>query len=165
MNLEYFYSRLIFTDTENLSVLVFLSGWERALLNIYNTYGLGVGFNQLGYIGSLGHSNEIMTKLGMSNLNLYDGGTTASKIISELGIFGLSLVIIYIFFLLKFYFIVKQNLSHLDIKDIYFFSCYMMFTIELFIRGVGLFSPTIFLFVVSIVYISKISYPKIKKLS
>lgn len=163
INLDYFLSRLTFTgDITNLSTLVFLSGWERAVLNFQETYGLGIGLNQLGYVGPLGSFQEILTSLGMSGLNLYDGGSTGSKVISELGLLGLSLIIIYLYFVWKFYLSIKYIIS-LDSKDIFFFSIFFMFAIELFIRGVGLFSPTVFLFFISVFYMKNISYTKMKE--
>lgn len=165
INLDYFLSRLTFSgEIRNLSILVFLSGWERALLNFQNTYGLGIGLNQLGYIGTLGDFQEILSNLGMAKLNLYDGGSTGSKLISELGLFGLFFVLIFLFFVFKFYFLIRKYIIFLDSKDIFFLSVFIMFTIELFIRGVGFFSQTVFLCMASIFYINRVTYQKIKEI-
>ena len=49
--LSYFITRLDFSgESKNLSVLVFLSGYERAFLSIKDTFGLGIGFQQMGYL-------------------------------------------------------------------------------------------------------------------
>lgn len=156
-DLDYFTSRLLFfgDNITNLSTLVFLSGWERALLNLKETYGIGIGFNQLGYIGSNGIYMDIIYSLIGIKLNYNDGGTTGSKMISELGIFGLLLLLIYIYFVSKFILLIKKNLYLMDSKDIFFLSVFIMYAIELFVRGAGYFTPTTFLFFASIFYINK----------
>lgn len=51
-NLDYYTSRVnVSSDNQNLSTLVYFSGWERAYLNVKETFGLGVGFQQFGVIG------------------------------------------------------------------------------------------------------------------
>ena len=165
VNIDYFLSRLTFSgEITNLSVLVFLSGWERALLNFQNTFGLGIGLNQLGYIGTLGDFQEILSNLGLAGLNIYDGGSTASKLISELGFLGLFMIMLYLFSFFKFNILIKRYITFLDSKDIFFLSVFIMFSVELFIRGVGYFSPTVFLFLVSTFYINKVTYKKINKI-
>lgn len=60
-NLDYFTSRASLSeDSANLSTLVYLSGWERGYLNLEDTFGLGVGLNQLGIVGRQGQIMEIL---------------------------------------------------------------------------------------------------------
>ncbi|MCT7487107.1 hypothetical protein N5T98_10760 [Aliarcobacter cryaerophilus] len=149
---SYFLTRLNFTENvSNLSTLVFLSGWEDAFINFKETYGLGLGINQLGIIGEHGEFREILKSLGMPQLNLLDGGTTGSKIISECGIVGL-IFLLYYFRLLYFSskFIKIKNLSN---KDYLMISFVITAFFELFLRGVGYFSPTMFMLLVSIFYL------------
>ncbi|MGE4444832.1 MAG: hypothetical protein AB7E37_07695 [Candidatus Altimarinota bacterium] len=159
--MSYFINRLVLTENlDNLSVLVFLSGWERSFLNIYNTFGLGVGFNQLGYVGEFGYYQGLLSKLGAERLNLHDGGTTGSKLISEVGIIGVLLLFLYKLYFFKIIYRLKKKFSNFDFKDIFFFCVYIMFFVELYIRGVGYFSGTLFLFLTSIFYLKNITFRK-----
>ena len=161
VNVDYFLSRLMLgSETQNLSALVFLSGWERAVLNLKETYGVGLGFNQLGYIGVDGKYMNIIYNLIGFKLNYNDGGTTGSKIISELGIFGLIILVVYSFFAMKSIYFLKNKFLILDNKDIFFLSIFIMYSIELFLRGEGYFNPTSFLFLISIFYLSRYIYKK-----
>lgn len=156
-NLDYFIARISFNDTNNISALVFLSGWDRAYLNFLNTYGLGIGFQQLGYIGSMGVFQNKLASMGLEGLNLYDGGSTASKLISELGILGLVFIFMYIIKVLKLIKTIKINRSIVktDTQYLFFASIFIMISIDLFIRGVGYFSPNIFLFLAAIIYFTQ----------
>lgn len=161
IDMSYFINRLVLTENlDNLSVLVFLSGWERSFLNIYNTFGLGVGFNQLGYVGEFGYYQGLLSKSGAERLNLHDGGTTGSKLISEVGIIGVLLLFLYKLYFFKIIYRLKKKFSNFDFKDIFFFCVYIMFFVELYIRGVGYFSGTLFLFLTSIFYLKNITFRK-----
>lgn len=163
LNIDYFISRLILTgDSDNLSVLVFLSGWERVIINMQNTYGLGIGLNQLGYIGKSGFLQEKIYMLMNSNLNYYDGGSTSTKILSELGVLGLFFLLAYIATLIKYIFLIKKYIFYFDSKDVLFFSFFIMFSVELYIRGMGYFTTGVMFFITSVFYINKISIKKIK---
>ncbi|VTP70958.1 Uncharacterised protein [Leclercia adecarboxylata] len=49
----YFSSRLSFANSTNFSVLVYLSGLERAFLNFTESLGLGTGFSKWATMASL----------------------------------------------------------------------------------------------------------------
>lgn len=153
---SYFLSRIDFSDeNNNLSTLVFLSGWERAYENLFNTYGLGIGFQQLGYRGYLDSYQDVIFKLmNGSYLNLYDGGTTASKLISEIGLVGLLLLFLYILKLIQYTMIYKKYYEYFTNIELFAFSVYALFLIELFIRGSGYFTSTSLLFLAATFYIS-----------
>jgi len=162
-NLEYFFSRITMSDNiTNLSTLVFLSGWERAFLNMRETFGIGLGFNQLGYIGEEGVYAKTIYNIIGTQLNFNDGGTTAAKILSELGILGLAGLIAYLYFNLKIIFVIRKKNMLLNHKDMFFISVFLMYFMELFIRGVGYFSVTTFLFMISIFYIITYSNKKVE---
>ncbi len=162
--LNYFSERLNFTtDNNNLSTLVFISGWERAYLSIIDTYGLGLGFQQLGIVGPEGQvMGTIKFILDGVALNINDGGSLGSKIIAETGLFGFLLLLLYLNFLV----IVVNRLVYRKIlgpKNVFFHGVYLIFSIELFVRGMGYFSLTSFLFICSIywIYRMKNEYNKI----
>lgn len=79
----------------NLSSLVWLNGWSQAYQTINETNWLGTGFNQMGCgkfyeIGIF--SSLIMGTSGVV-LNANDGSFLASKIVAELGVFGIITVL------------------------------------------------------------------------
>ena len=176
---SYFLERLDFTTyNRNTSTLVFLSGWERAYLAFFDSFGFGVGFQQIGITGPQGNIQDILKDLLSSSnwkfdpglakvyqyhnglvfeathlgLNWNDGGSLASKLVAELGFLGLILLLLYCYFAIS---ILKEFLLK-NIKkpiNIYFFGVYLLFSIELFVRGMGYFSLTSFIFISSIYWI------------
>ena len=157
LDLDYFSQRLdMSSDNENLSTLVFLSGWERAYLSFNGSYGFGLGFNQLGIVGPQGELQPLIQSLtdGVSRLNVRDGGSTASKLIAETGWLGLALLIFYFFSSIN---ILKQLIMRRlhGSKDIFFCGIFLIFSIELFVRGMGYFSILSFLFLSSIYWLHR----------
>lgn len=155
--LNYYTDRLVLTSSsDNLSVLVFISGWERALFSFLNTNGLGIGFQNLGFFGNYGVA---MMKIGYilngRFINLYDGGSLAPKLIAELGFFGFFAILSYLG--LSFRMIV--NLGSIkkreNSKYVFFISIFLMFIIQLFIRGIGYFSPMSLFFIASVYMLFK----------
>ncbi|QKF67526.1 glycosyltransferase, family 1 [Arcobacter venerupis] len=151
---SYFSKRLDFFSVKNKSTIVFLSGWENAILNFKDTYGLGIGFNQLGLIGEQGYYRSILVNDKHGTVNLYDGGTTGSKLISEIGIAGVFLLLIYLYILYKFYKLITNKII-LNNKDILMLSFFISAFFEFFLRGMGYFTPGMFLFLVSCIYLKK----------
>jgi hypothetical protein len=161
MDLSYYSDRLtLSSDSTNVSTLVFLQGWENAILNFNDTHGLGVGFQQFGIAGSIGDiADKITFLLSGVSISLLDGGTTATKLIGEFGVFG-------ILFLIGFVVIATRSILYLrrsqalppasrDIRRIFFCSMIATYTIELFIRGTGYFSAGGFLALVSIISLAR----------
>jgi hypothetical protein len=150
LDLSYFLERINFSgDNQNLSKLVFLSGWERSYLSFIASNGFGVGFQQLGIVGPEGDLQIILQDLlGGRDLNIKDGGSLGSKLIAETGLLGLILLLFYLFFAIK---VVRKILSRQinGSKNIFFFGVYLLFSIELFVRGMGYFSLTSFMFISS----------------
>ena len=152
--LIYFIDRMNFFEPNNLSTLVFLSGWERAYLNLLESNFFGIGFNQLGMNGLIGfYQSQIEIIYGLPKLNLLDGGSLAPKIISELGIFGIVFNLIYLFFFFKIIFKIKTYNLRANYLDIFYISSFLMASLSLYVRGSGYFSPAIFLYISSFIYI------------
>ena len=140
---------------KNLSLLTMQSGYERAYLNFLDTYGLGVGFQQFGHNGKMGFNMlEIILILGFP-LCLYDGSFIGAKFVGEFGIVGIILILFYIFFAVKY----AINLRKYSLKiggnissmHIFYSSCFVLFSIDIFLRGVGYFSSSSFFFIASMV--------------
>lgn len=145
---EYFSSRLVLTDqTTNLSALVWLSGWETAHYIIHNVSVWGIGFQQLGFVSIQSDSVELIELLGAFGLNATDGGTTAAKLISEFGVPALLVLAGYGLFF--FWAVGRLMFDGLDARraDVRFSlrrAAAVAPFMELFVRGLGYFSPTLF---------------------
>lgn len=161
---SYFTDRLNFnSENNNLTALVYLQGWEDTIISFKETYGLGLGFQNMG-IQSPGKYAEIIYSITGMYKNRTDGGCLANKVISELGVLGLLLIFLYLYKFLKSIkfiidFINKNNNcenNHKKIlqnkyKAVYVFShtIIIMFFIELFARGNGYFSTGVFLLILA----------------
>jgi hypothetical protein len=151
LDISYYLGRLdLTTDTTNISALVFLQGWQNAILNLSQTHGVGVGFQQFGIVGSLGDiSYRIADYLGGLYLNLRDGGSTAAKLVGEFGVFGIALLLAYLLLALRSvrYLRAAQSLpvTERDPRALFLHSLVLSFLFELFMRGLGYFSPGGFL--------------------
>lgn len=145
----YFSSRLSFANSTNFSVLVYLSGLERAFLNFTESLGLGTGFQQMGYNGVVGESQKVLESLGAGHLNLYDGSFIASKFISEFGLIGLVFCIL---FTLKFIkaFISFNSKKTYSAQHVFAYCFLLSFIIPLYIRGAGYLNPYVFMMMSSL---------------
>jgi len=156
MDFEYYSARLNLMNP-NMSMLSFLNGWERAYLNLKDSYGIGIGFQQLGFLGSEGKVFESIRAQGGGDLNLYDGGFTGSKFISEFGILAVMLLMAYSVYFMKsvrwLHEVSMNGGETVDFRKVFFLTCFVMFFIDLFIRGIGYFSSSGFLFIASLVWI------------
>jgi hypothetical protein len=147
LDLTYFLGRLALSgNSDNLSVLAFLQGWQRAELNFSETWGLGIGFQQFGYVGSLGDLAERIVRLLGESLNLYDGGSTGSKLIAELGLVGVVLIGLYLRLVVRGFGVIRRAQlapsKQRDVRTIFVYSLIVAYGSELFIRGAGYLSPS-----------------------
>ncbi|MGL4979511.1 MAG: hypothetical protein ACRC5U_07980 [Plesiomonas sp.] len=134
-------------NSQNLTVLVFLSGVERAYLSLIDSGLIGYGFQQMGLIGPTGSIQDSLSKLNAPNLNISDGGFLLSKIIFEFGMFGFVLFFLY----LRFYlYQVKNILCSQEYFNVFCSCCYISFAIYLVFRGSGYFMPSVSLFFISL---------------
>lgn len=140
----YFSSRLSFANSTNFSVLVYLSGLERAFLNFTESLGLGTGFQQMGYNGVVGESQKVLESLGAGHLNLYDGSFIASKFISEFGLIGLIFCILFTFKFIKSFISFNSKKSY-SAQHVLAYCFLLSFIIPLFIRGAGYLNPYVFM--------------------
>ena len=144
----FFQERVSFQSSNNLSLLVFFSGWERAYLSVIESNGLGLGFQQFGVYGPLGEVYDLIVGATGSMLNLYNGSTVGSKFIAEFGVFGIVLLFWYIVELFK----LKINVLD-DNKTVFFKFVFLSFVVDIFVRGTGYFTPRFFIFLVSVYWI------------
>lgn len=147
IDVDYFLSRLIISsDSDNQSVLVLLQGWESALMMIDRTSGWGGGFQQFGFMDAVGDIGDKIALSGEDGLNRFDGGSTASKIVGEFGFFGVLFLFLYVIQFFRLIPLLRNvELSFESGGGVFLKVCFLTFFIELFVRGVGYFSPTCFL--------------------
>lgn len=149
---DYFRDRLVIDqNTNNLSVLVFLRGWEYALQAIDLSQGWGLGFQQFGFTYFGG---DVLAKLeaqGVGEQNLLDGGTAAAKIIGEFGYVGILLLALYVLFAVKG----MRDLRRAAGGGIPRWHTFLQagvvgVSVELFVRGIGYFTPNFFILLAAI---------------
>ncbi len=158
----YFIQRVTVTDSNrNLSALVYIQGVQDAYNALSGTYGLGLGLQMLGTQPPSEAAELISAGLGIGGgeLNREDGGFLAAKIIAEFGILGVFVVLFFLHSFVKSFFllrrIIKEGIGHFNIKTVFFNSIIFSFSVEVFVRGYGYFSPGVFMFIVSVLYSKK----------
>lgn len=154
LDLSYYLERLVFNvDSQNLSSLVYLQGWQMLGESFERTYGFGLGFQQLGVFGTnVSASDKINLLMGVS-LNLFDGGFNMVKLLSELGVFGALLLCVYIRYLVQAIRLLRR-VAHYGERQpaelLFSASCIVGYLVELLLRGIGYFTPTGILLVFSL---------------
>jgi hypothetical protein len=148
--LGYYTDRLMLSgESSNLSNLVYISGWERSWLSMNETLGRGYGFNQLGLVGDQGKVMSSLSALGVEGLNALDGGSVAPKLIAEFGAAGVLLLMIYakVFFKgVRFLRSAMGKMPSVSRIELFFWSCLVTYSIDLFVRGAGYFTAESFMF-------------------
>ena len=152
MFFTFFLERTVLSaDSENLSVLLFLSGYERAYLTFFDSYTLGVGFQQMGIIGPLGEL-QVAIK-GLTNgdtMNILDGGSLFSKLTTEFGILGILLILAYVATVIRV-FRSLRSLSSGHSRELFYIASFLSLSILIFIRSVNYFSPSCFIVFIALV--------------
>ena len=148
ISIDYFLNRITDPDAENLSRLVYTQGWESIASALRYSYGLGVGFQNLGSEPP-GQAAATIEALTAGSLNRLDGGFLAAKIIGEFGIVGMILVfsttVVALISGLELRRQITRNIS--TKKDEYIPLCFTYtIVLELFFRGTGYFSPSFLMF-------------------
>lgn len=153
-SLSYFNDRLSFSSSSNnLSVLVLYQGWENAIKTLTQLSLLGGGFQQFGITTLTGEAGIKLHQLLGFDINQFDGGSTAPKIVGEFGIFGVCILLVYMTSLAIVF--RKIRLGKIESKKEIFASVVLITSVlEFFVRGVGYFSPSLFMFAVGVFYLS-----------
>lgn len=159
-DLQYFSERLDFGNmrrTNNLSSLVYIKGFQLIEEGLKVTNGWGIGFQQLGHVPLRTEVGDYLkSRMNGMELNSQDGGFTAAKIIAEFGVFGLLTIILFVFYLLKQWFKFRKiSLERISSQEALFFASLITIFSELFFRGLGYFSASIFLFITMLLMRSK----------
>lgn len=146
VDVQYFMDRLVISgESDNLSVLVLLQGWEHALIMLGESGGWGGGFQQFGFQGVSGDANDKLAKLGYEHLNVLDGGSVAAKMVGEFGYVGVAALVTYLYLFFRALRRARSASLYGSGGELFLAACIISFSIELFVRGVGYFTPTCFL--------------------
>lgn len=158
LKIDYFSNRLSFTDTENLTTLVWIQGWQLAYKNLLESKGVGIGMQMLGLgDGQLTDASHIIKSLTGRYFNLEDGGFLASKLISELGVAGIFLSVLYLYKALSIPIargLSRNHKAHDQEKIPALNGIIFAFIVEFMFRGYGYFSPGLYIAISSWIAIS-----------
>lgn len=158
VNHPYFSSRFILsTDSVNLTALVYLQGLTDAYNALLNTNGFGLGFQMLGTQPPSEIVYQIQAVMGQDSdgggLNRMDGGFVAAKLVAEFGVVGLILLLSYLILFFKVFLKLRKFIRNPTSFDpAYIFALVFIYGafVEIFVRGTGYFSPSLFLFFTSL---------------
>ena len=146
LDLEYYLVRLDFSgDSDNLTNLVFFQGWQLILEALERSHGFGLGFQQLGVFGTDSDAAELIRFIMGEYLNLLDGGFNLAKFIGEFGVFGMMLLAAFLYQLGVAIKLLRRTATRgqaIPLSHVFAACCMMGYTVELFLRGVGYFSPS-----------------------
>lgn len=154
-DIEYFSSRLDFSGAENITTLVWLQGWDLSYINLVFTEWRGLGFQMLGMEGGVSDISYKLEGLTGKFMNMSSGGFLAAKLISEFGIFGVGVSLLYVLFVIYFCFSVGMSSRRkfsgcAEKKKIVFQGFALGYIVEFFFRGYGYFSPSLYIVIAAL---------------
>jgi hypothetical protein len=158
LDLSYYIERLDLSgETQNLSSLVYLQGWQLVAESLTRSNGWGLGFQQLGVYGTDAPIANLIYDLTSGYSNLLDGGFTFAKLLSEFGTLGLLLTLLYLLLAWRAVRALRQTAraprragAALTLSRCVIVS----YLLELFVRGSGYFAGTTILLVASLSLVS-----------
>lgn len=166
LDIDYFSERLDFSSqSQNISSLVYVQGWELTVSSLSSTSGWGVGFQQLGIAPFRSITADAIYRMTQMEYNLLDGGFISAKIVSEFGIFGVGIILAFLFTWVKAVRTLRKAALHkqrLGSGQIYSLSIIGAFLIDMFVRGAGYFTSSSMLLLSALFYQRYFSakYPK-----
>lgn len=160
MSNEYFSGRLaLSSESSNMTALVYLQGLQDAQNSLKQTNGFGLGLQMLGTQPPSIYSSMIAKITGNVNneQNRDDGGFLAAKVVAELGYLGIYLIFAYILYCFKCVRSIRRILLNNQLREnsltVISYCITIAFSVELFVRSAGYFSPQVFIFLISTFYI------------
>lgn len=146
LDVQYFVDRLDLSyQSNNLSTLVYIQGWELVQESFDKTLGWGIGFQQLGFAPLYSPTSDLIYQLLRDDANLKDGGFTGSKLLSEFGVFAILFLAAFAFVALKAAWKLRRKARRaaaLAGGETLAYAFLAAYIIEMFVRGVGYFSGT-----------------------
>ena len=158
LDITYFTDRLdLNSDSGNLSVLVYLQGWELASDSVARTSGWGLGFQQLGFGPINSPTADIVYRLAGNDSNLKDGGFTLAKGTSEFGALGFIAIMLYGVLAARTAWMLRAialRSRPATMATALAMSIISGYAVEAFIRGIGYFSGSTMMLVAALVYLN-----------
>jgi len=160
-DLTYYTERIDFSEENtNLTAQVFLQGWGMAAQAIIDTYGWGVGFQQSGINGPTVPISELIFAVQGFYSNLLDGGFVMAKLASDFGVFALVPTAAYVRLMMRSFrqlrAAARDRLPRLDSGTLYAHAVVAMFSIEIFLRGLGGYlTSTVVLFLAAVLHLHR----------
>lgn len=158
IDLSYYSDRLnLASDAHNLSSLVYLQGWQLLKESLQNSNGWGLGFQQLGQNGTAVSMSDEIFALSGGYMNLYDGSFMLSKVVSEFGIVGIMVLLIFAVLAKRAMVALRRQARRpqpMHAVLIFARSAIAAYVLELLVRGSGYFTGTAILLVASLWLVS-----------
>jgi hypothetical protein len=143
VDLSYYLGRVdLSSDNQNLSVLAYIQGWELIGESMGRSNGWGLGFQQLGLHGTDVPAAQTIFEQIQDSENLLDGAFTFAKVVSEFGVFGLGLTLLFLRFWLKSIRRLRRIANGENAAPAQVFAMCVIagYFVELFVRGAGYFT-------------------------
>lgn len=160
LDLSYYADRLDFdwVNSNNISSLVYVQGWQMLQEALNKTYGWGLGFQQLGVVYTNVPASIRLNALLGRDANLQDGGFILSKLGGEFGLLGAALIAIYVYVAARSFIKLRSaalGRSALSDGELFARSCVVGYTIEIIIRGSSYFTGTFVLMLAGLLYLRR----------
>ena len=144
-------------QTDNVSSLVYVQGWEDTWANLLRTHGRGLGINMMGCSPLPDDSaRALLSAMGIEGLNAEDGSFLFAKVVSETGLAGIAFYIVIIWWWVG----LERQLIHVEGEVAHTAvaiqaAIVFCFVASSFIRGAGYFSGGLLLCVAAVSGASK----------
>lgn len=149
LDLDYFTDRLDLTyQSQNLSSLVYVQGWEAIIESLKKSMGWGLGFQQMGITQVYLPTSDLIRAIMREDLNLTDGSFVLSKLVSEFGLFGLAAGVAFAAcVVVNIIRLRKHAVYGAPLPDTIVFASSVVvgYAVEMYVRGAGYFSGSLIL--------------------
>jgi hypothetical protein len=137
------------SETENISSLVYVQGWQDAIANLKRTHGLGLGFDMMGCqpLPDV-PARQALTLTGLETINAQDGSFLFGKVVSEAGVGGIAFYIAIVWWWIRIEKAIRaahgQPGQAVAVAQAALIFCFLASS---FIRGLGYFSGGLLLWI------------------
>ena len=155
--LMYYSSRVMLnSDSSNLTALVYMQGWQELWAALVETNGLGLGFQMNGTQIPTDIAEKIRSIAGIYK-NRQDGAFLSSKLISEFGVVGILIVLLFLKYILTSFVFLKRELNkaYKNIKLVFCHGVVFSFSVEMFFRSTGYFTSSLVIMLLCLYHIKR----------
>lgn len=165
IDLSYFSNRLdLSSESENLSSLVYVQGWQLIDEALRGTSGFGIGFQQLGVQPTEVPAAQLIMAIADTELNRNDGGFVLVKLLSEFGVFGLAAVFALLVVIGRSaVFLRREAPKRFHQPSVLFARCVVVcYGLDLLVRGSGYFTATSLMLIAALHYLHLVRARRVK---